>query len=180
MEPFENLMYLFSSCVENRGIVRLNLKEAALLYKTAKNSKHTVVEIGRKYGGSALLLASAVQDGIKVVSIDIKNHKYLDHNLSLAPKDVKDKLDIIKGSSYDVAKKWDQPIGLVFIDGDHSVEGLKQDVKCWTPFLVSGGFAVFHDIVDAGIGLEVVTDKLQKEGWKFVASADTMLVLEKP
>lgn len=180
MELFEDLMYLFSSCVENRGIVRLNLKEAALLYKIAKMTNANIVEIGRKYGGSALLLASAVGPDQKVYSIDIVNHKHLKTHISMAPKSVQDKLVLFTDTSANVAKKWNEIVDLVFIDGDHTYKAVKQDIEMWCPFIKSGGFAVFHDVVGTNLGLDKLTDNLVSKGWIFVESADTMLVLRKP
>jgi cephalosporin hydroxylase len=41
----------------------------------------------------------------------------------------------------------DGPIGLAFIDGDHSLEGLYQDIELVKPFMAPGGMIVLHDIV---------------------------------
>lgn len=180
MEPFENLMYLFSSSVENRKIVRLNLQEAALLYKTAKKSTGNIVEIGRKYGGSALLLASAAADDQIVYSVDVADNTKVKGNFKLAPESVTKKIRLLKGLSKDVADKWTSPIGLIFIDGDHTYDGVALDIKKWCPFVVKGGYAIFHDVVGTGLGLDKLTNNLvEKKGWKFVESADTMVVLQR-
>lgn len=36
-------------------------------------------------------------------------------------------------------------IDLLFIDGDHSEEATKNDIKVWLPFVKHGGLIVFHD-----------------------------------
>ena len=36
-------------------------------------------------------------------------------------------------------------IDLLFIDGDHSEEATKNDIKAWLPFVKHGGIVVFND-----------------------------------
>ena len=38
-------------------------------------------------------------------------------------------------------------LDLLFIDGDHSYEGVKQDFEMYSPLVRNGGLVVFHDIV---------------------------------
>ncbi|HEU5119072.1 MAG TPA: CmcI family methyltransferase, partial [Isosphaeraceae bacterium] len=38
-------------------------------------------------------------------------------------------------------------LDMLFIDGDHSYEGVKQDWEMYSPLVKSGGIVVFHDIV---------------------------------
>ena len=52
----------------------------------------------------------------------------------------------IVGSSEEIAAKWNKPICLLFIDGDHSYEGVKKDFEMWSPFVVKGGLIAFHDV----------------------------------
>lgn len=62
---FEDLAFLFSSNQLSHGIASLQLDEAALLYRLARNVSPgaVVAEIGRFKGGSTLLLASALPEG---------------------------------------------------------------------------------------------------------------------
>ena len=39
----------------------------------------------------------------------------------------------------------EQPLDFVFIDGNHSYEYVKQDIKLWEPKVVSGGIVSGHD-----------------------------------
>ncbi len=52
----------------------------------------------------------------------------------------------IVASSREASATWDQPIRLLFIDGDHSYEASREDFECWEPFVVPGGLIAFHDI----------------------------------
>lgn len=182
MLNFEDLMYLFSSSVENRGIVRLNLLEAALLYKIAKKTENDIVEIGRKYGGSALLLASAISNERKVYSIDIEEHERVKKYFSISPKEITDKIIMLEGKSEKIGRKWDmnKKVGMVFVDGDHSYKGVKKDIEIWMPILLSGGYACFHDVRGTALGLEPLISDLKKSGWIETDCAETLVVMRKP
>lgn len=39
----------------------------------------------------------------------------------------------------------EQFLDFVFIDGDHSYEGVKTDWNCWTPRIIPGGIVALHD-----------------------------------
>lgn len=54
-------------------------------------------------------------------------------------------MPIVAGSEQ-AAQNWSLPIRLLFIDGDHSLEGSERDFSLWSPFVVTGGLIVFHDI----------------------------------
>ena len=47
--------------------------------------------------------------------------------------------------SVDAAQCWKEPIGLLFIDGNHFYEGVKDDFESWDPFVRVGGIVAFDD-----------------------------------
>jgi len=49
-------------------------------------------------------------------------------------------------ASAEAVKEWRGPIRLLFIDGDHSYEAVRQDFELWTPFLIRGGILCLHDV----------------------------------
>lgn len=52
----------------------------------------------------------------------------------------------LRGSSVDMALKVpNRTLALVYIDADHSYEGVKKDINAWLPKLVIGGYIAFHD-----------------------------------
>ncbi|MCP4644487.1 MAG: class I SAM-dependent methyltransferase [bacterium] len=51
----------------------------------------------------------------------------------------------IRSSSREAVQNWTQPIRLLFIDGEHSYEAVKQDFDMWFPFVCPGGIVAFHD-----------------------------------
>jgi len=44
------------------------------------------------------------------------------------------------------ARAWRTPLGMVFIDGGHSLEAALADYRCWSGHLVPGGILAVHDI----------------------------------
>ena len=44
------------------------------------------------------------------------------------------------------ARRWNTPLGMVFIDGGHSLEAALTDYRCWARHIVPGGFLAIHDI----------------------------------
>ena len=64
---FSELLWMFNSVRETRDIIRLDLNEAGLLYKWAKLhhpvlKNNVILEIGRYWGGSLVLLAMATHN----------------------------------------------------------------------------------------------------------------------
>lgn len=170
---FEDLIWLFSSNKQSRGIVRLNIAEGALLYKYCKKKKDSnILEIGRKYGGSTVIMASALDDG-KLYSIDIKKQPGMVKTIS----SIRDKVQLINANSKTI--EWHTPIGLLFIDGDHSYKGVKNDVDKFTPYVESGGYVIFHDVVGKKSILSPIVSGLVKQKYIKVDQADSMLVMQK-
>jgi len=82
-----------------------------------------------------------------------------------------------------VAASWEGAVDLVFIDGDHSEDGVRADWEGWNGFVEPGGAVVFHDArlsQQGGRGLPgptAVVDGLFRgagavAGWRVVAQAD--------
>ena len=44
------------------------------------------------------------------------------------------------------ARCWQTPLGMVFIDGGHSLEAAMTDYQCWAEHVVQGGVLAIHDI----------------------------------
>ena len=145
-ENFEDLAWLFRCDSRNRGIIRQGFDEAALLWKAARATAGDILEIGRNKAGSTVLLVAA-STGRTVYSIDIrlKNNPRCDDYLK-APQN--------KGRVRVLVTDSRQPLagvrcGLLFIDGDHSFEGVLADVMAhWNALGSVGskpGLAAFHD-----------------------------------
>jgi predicted O-methyltransferase YrrM len=54
-------------------------------------------------------------------------------------------------------------VDLLFIDGDHTYEGVKQDWQMYSPLVGPGGLIIFHDIVEHDEIPECQVDRLWNE-----------------
>ncbi len=48
-------------------------------------------------------------------------------------------------TSEEAARKFEHPVELIFVDGDHNYRYVKLDFELWFPKLVKGGYIAFHD-----------------------------------
>lgn len=135
----------------------LGLNEGSLLYKIARSLKNdaVIVEIGAFKGKSTCFIAEGIGDKkCQFFSIDT----WRSDTMAGGPADVfpaflenikfyRDKIKLLRGYSYDVAKDWpkDRKIDLLWIDGDHSYAGVKRDIEDWLPLVKKGGIVCFHD-----------------------------------
>jgi precorrin-6B methylase 2 len=145
LEGFEDLSFLFWSSPLNRRLIRLDLDEAAALYKVVKSIPNAQgVEIGRFKGGSTLLLAAAVGPQGRLFSVDTEPQD--DHGLNgiLRQTDLLDRVELLVADANEV--EHDRHIDFVFIDGDHSYEGAKRDHNKWGAKVRPGGFIIHHDM----------------------------------
>jgi predicted O-methyltransferase YrrM len=133
---------------------------AWLLYGMARALKPKVcVEIGSARGRSACFvgLALSANGGGKLFAID--PHTKTDWNdsnsvetfeimranlesLKLTPY-----VEIVRKTSAAAAENWTDPIDMLFIDGDHSYEGVRRDWNLFSPHLSPFGVVVFHDTI---------------------------------
>lgn len=51
----------------------------------------------------------------------------------------------VKGLSIDVARRFDKPVDMLFIDADHSYEAVEADWNSWLPKLQGDGVVALHD-----------------------------------
>jgi hypothetical protein len=71
---------------------------------------------------------------------------------------------LINLPSVDAAAAFRHPIGLMFIDGDHTEAGVDADVEAWFPKLSSGAEVLFDDALDPSIGPFKVIERLTSAG----------------
>jgi predicted O-methyltransferase YrrM len=129
----------------------LTADEKKTLFELAANgpSSGEIVNIGIYLGGSSIILAKASKskNREKVHSFDISirdsSQEYYLKN------DVADWVIPQELESVAAAKDWsyknNQPIRLLFVDGDHSYEGCKNDILFWSKELVPDGVVAVHD-----------------------------------
>lgn len=122
--------------------------EEEMLVKYAKllPPKSTVVNIGCEYGRSLIALAKAASQCL-IMGIELFPKPELQQNVAEAQvqnavvhqRDSHNALqcdDIIPSTG----------LGLVFIDGDHSYDGVLMDIRVWVRYIEQGGYVLFHDV----------------------------------
>jgi predicted O-methyltransferase YrrM len=160
IEGFEDLAMLFSSNRLNHGIATLQIDEAALLFRLAHGvpTGSTIAEIGRFKGGSTVLLAAALPEGARLVSYDLHAAvetdvpgARLDAELRkvLARYGIEGRVELVVADSHTVDPPA-EPLALLFVDGDHSYDGVRADWLHWRDRVVHGGHLLFHDAVETG------------------------------
>jgi len=70
-----------------------------------------------------------------------------DFTASLRRAGVTEAVEAHRACSRDVAVGWSRPIRLLWIDGDHTYAGAKEDLDLYLPHLVPGGIVALHDVL---------------------------------
>lgn len=119
----------------------------------------TVVEIGTLRGGTLAAWCELAAEDASIVSIDLPGGAwgggYTIEDVPRLQSFAKpgQSLALITGDSHDPAThaelltELDGPIDFLFIDGDHSYEGVKADFDDYAPFVRAGGIVAFHDVL---------------------------------
>lgn len=147
-----------------KPLINLSLIEGLKLCWLASLAEHNIVEIGSYMGRSACFLAAGSKAGNKCkvtciepwhqrnLKFDTRSPEKLNIFAKLGIREQFDRqtepyknLIIAKqGYSAQIAKAWNAPVGLIFIDGNHNEA--YTDFELWHRHIVSGGVMAFHDI----------------------------------
>ena len=139
----------------------LTIAERVTLCQLARTAPHqTLVEIGSYLGASALALAAGLHGAGnttgRIYCIDTWENNamtegsrdtFAEFTRRTAP--FSSRIEPVRGWSTEVAVKLVPRLGsinLLFIDGDHSYEGVLADWRTYSPALAPGAVLVFHDI----------------------------------
>lgn len=168
---FTNRILITTRYYKINGInTHLTSEEKLVLLSLAKASEGIYVEIGSFLGASSCFISEGIRQSGKDSQLycidtwenDAMSEGNRDTYAEFLRNTIKYKKFIrpLRGWSYEVAKNFDQPIDLIFIDGDHSYEGVKEDVDLWLPKLNSGAIVVMHDIGWAEGVQRIVKEKI--------------------
>jgi predicted O-methyltransferase YrrM len=119
-----------------RGARQKPSEFAELLRLVRRMKPRVIVEIGAGEGGATYGLRLAAP-GATVVSIDMDKTVATILGDSHAPATIAALRGVLQG----------RPIDVLFIDGDHSYEGVRADFEMYAPLVRSGGIVTFHDIL---------------------------------
>lgn len=173
----------------------ISFEEVTLLYELAKHATgDCIVEIGSYRGRSAVALGRGSLDGNKVPVYAIEPHEEFTGILGgkFGPEDrgafYKAMLDtscynivrLINLSSEIVAPNWNKKVGLLWIDGDHTYEGVKRDFQCWSPHLTSSALIAFDDSTNPDLGpRQLINELLKKNQFEEIQGIGEMSVIRR-
>ncbi len=130
-----------------------------LLAEVLKIRPRAMLEIGTATGGSLFALAQMCAPDAHIISIDLPRGRFgggyprwkipLYKSFASATQ----QLDLIRADSHEPATAArvnellaGRMLDLLFIDGDHSYDGVRQDFEAYKPLVRPGGLIAFHDI----------------------------------
>lgn len=131
----------------------------ALFEAASRVTAGAIVEIGSWKGRSTIWLAhGAAAAGRQVYAVDPHEHSREDPDArtldafraNVASAGVSDVVLPIVMRSEHAVRVIVEPVGLLFIDGDHSPEGARRDFELWLPRVMAGGLVMCHDVATSG------------------------------
>ncbi len=149
VERAVDLAFRFPGVTPNQNRTEI----AALLQRVAERRPAVLCEIGSAEGGTLFLFAHAARPDARLLSIDLRNGP---ERAALFRSLVRpgQHLTCVQGDSHDpdVVRRFRDWLGpdqleFLFIDGDHTVEGVERDFEMYGPTVRDGGLVAFHDIV---------------------------------
>jgi hypothetical protein len=124
-----------------------------------------IVEIGSFKGKSTVMLATVASHyqqgpvvaidphgGLSYLGPDARDHldpTFTEFLSVIKSAGVEQHVEVRRNVSREVAKDWNRPIRLLWIGGDHSYRGCKEDFDLFSPYLVDGAVVAFHDSLNA-------------------------------
>lgn len=149
--------------------------EGRLLHSLAQRTPAhgCIVEIGSWQGKSTIWLAAGSGSGRggRVVAIDPHRGSRLhaegeDTELALRRNlesaGLSDQVEVVVTTSREAAEGWTRPISLLWIDGDHAYESVKEDFLLWEKHVLDGGIVALHDTLYWDGPARVVSDFLHR------------------
>ncbi|HEY4723335.1 MAG TPA: class I SAM-dependent methyltransferase, partial [Anaerolineae bacterium] len=172
----------------------LRRREAGLIYWAAHNwpAAGPVIELGSYEGCSTVIFALA---GRFVHAVDAWSMSIQDlsaYQNRGTPADtvfeqflkntrraqVQSRISVHRGLTQEVSQTWTTPCAILFVDAGHTYDDVRSDLHFWTPFLMSDGLLLMHDVIYDGFpGVTRAASELLRKGWRVIASADSLVAL---
>jgi predicted O-methyltransferase YrrM len=127
-----------------------------------------ILEIGTYRGGTLFVFSQLAAPGATIISLDY-HFTLLGKVFGMLQKPLLRKFARNGSSLVFLREDSHRPLTLariqailhghmldfLFIDGDHSYEGVKEDFEMYSPLVRNGGLFAFHDIAESGSSREV-------------------------
>jgi predicted O-methyltransferase YrrM len=157
------------------GLVRSLKPEVCVEIGSALGKSASYIGLGLKENGHGMLYAIDPHKPTNWNDVDaVDSLKEFERNISAAG--VREYVSVIRSYSDAAARDWKLPIDLIFIDGDHSYEGVKRDWELFLPHIRPSGIVIFHDTmwdlppyagtVRSDMGVPRFVDELRQQGYQ--------------
>jgi predicted O-methyltransferase YrrM len=128
----------------------LSDEEGEALYELAREctGRGVIVEIGSWKGKSTICLGLGSQAGksVRIFAVDPHaDYRHGEFKENIERAGIADLVTPVRGFSQAVADDFDEPIELLFVDGSHEEDDVREDFDKWVPKVVEGGIVAFHD-----------------------------------
>jgi hypothetical protein len=127
---------------------KLEASDQLKLYEAGHFAEGVILEVGRLQGKSTIALAlgaKAASHGHPIYSVE-QVVKYLPPTEdNLREHGVYELVTLIQGDSATQIPRVPQPLDTVFLDADHSYEGVRRDLLALRGRIKAGGVLMFHD-----------------------------------
>lgn len=173
----------------------ITIAEYKRLHDMAKNVRSGwIVEIGSYRGCSTVALAMGSKHGHRVPVLAVEPHEDFAGVLgghygwkdrkeffqNMVRWGVCDTVRLANLSSEVVAPQWDKPVSLLWIDGDHTYEGVKRDFELWSPHVPDNGTVAIHDCHEETLGPARLVSEVVSDGrFKVVDMVFKMAILKR-
>jgi hypothetical protein len=187
-----DLMQLQSRFDGTEGMISFD--EAVLLYKLARSARSgCIVEIGSYRGRSTIFLGRGSIDGMNVPVFAVDPHASFTGILggifgcqdrsefyrTMLANGCSGIVSLINLSSELFSEQWTNPVSLLWIDGDHSYDGVRRDFFCWEPHLLTDAAIAFDDALDPDLGpFQLIQELTTSQKYKVVAREGKVVVLK--
>ena len=172
----------------------ISLDEADLLFRLAAQADGTgcVVEVGSFRGRSTVALARGASSS-PVFAIDphepftgVLGGKFGPEDRAAFFKTMLrsrgcERVRLVNLSSEIVTPGWREPVRLLWIDGDHSYEGVCRDWEAWKPHLVPNAVVAFDDSIDETIGpCRLIRELIDADELSLIEQVGKVTALRRP
>ena len=173
--------------------------EARCLYELAREASQegVIVEIGSYRGETTIALAKGSVRGSRIPVYAVDPHGFFPASGALpakgenyGPQDnaaffrnvlfsgAAPMVHSIGLPSKQAVSGWKQAISLLWIDGCHDYDSVREDFLSWSPFVFPGGWVAFHDSSDpAGGPYRVIQEALTGGRFRLLRKVEKVSVL---
>lgn len=172
----------------------ISFQEAVCLYELAREVRSgCILEIGSYRGRSTVFLGKGSLDGANIPVFAIDPHATFTGVLggifgsgdraifyrTMLDNGCSGIVSLINLSSEFFSSQWKSPVSLLWIDGDHSYEGVRRDFYCWEPHLLPEAVIAFDDALDPNLGpFRLIEELVETMKYQILARVGKVVVLK--